>query len=92
MWIVCSLISFTLLGMAAMALTEGQITTGTGHRSGPRTVTSDGSAAVVAGFVFLALGLAIWDAVTRTTRYKNLLRLAMLMLWLGAVVAYALFK
>lgn len=88
MWLLCCLISITLIGMAVIAITDQHISTATKYGA----VTTEGSSAVVVGFIFLAFGIGIWDAVTSSTRYKNLIRLGMLLLWLCTLALYAVLK
>jgi hypothetical protein len=88
MWLLCGLISIAFICMAATAIIDQHITTTTKYG----TVSTEGGSAVVLGFIFLAFGIGIWDLVTSSIRYKNLIRLGMLLIWLSTVGLYAVLK
>jgi hypothetical protein len=79
------LILTAILGfLAYMGMIEKSLSTG--GRSG--TSHSSGSHAVVKGLGFYAAMLILWLWVSGTSRYKNLLRLALVLAWLLGLAAY----
>lgn len=73
--------------MAWIALTEKHLTTG--GRAGIHT--SEGSAAVISGFFWLAAAIGFIGVGASFNRFKRLIRLALAIIWMSIVTWYLIF-
>ena len=88
-WFLCIVWMLVWGSLAYIAFTERSLTLG-GGKAGLGSGHFEGTTAVVAGFVALgaAAGGLCW--LLRVSRYRRLLRLALVIAWLASIAAYAL--
>jgi hypothetical protein len=83
--LVMLLIMTAILGfLANMGMIEKSLSTG--GRGG--TSHASGSAAVVKGIGFYTAIVILWFLVSASSRYKNLVRLGLVLAWLLGLAAY----
>lgn len=88
-WVGWTLWSIFWGALAYVALSRRHLVLGAG-KFGLGAGYFEGAAAVTIGFATLGLAVGGIGCLFRLNRYRSILRFALFVLWLGAVVAYVL--
>lgn len=89
-WVGCILWSIFWSVLAVVALFQKHITLGAG-KFGLGAGYFEGPFAVIIGFTMLGMAAGGIGWLLRLARYRRILRLTLIGLWLGAIVAYLSF-
>lgn len=86
-WVFCGVWTLVWCSLAYIALTGGSITLGAG-KFGLGGGHAEGAAAIAVGFIALGAAVCGIGWLLRVHRYRRLLRLGLLVGWLGSVALY----